>query len=457
MCEQKIYDFCKQNNVNNCKLLLAVSGGSDSVTLFHLFMKAKVDLGISEIGVVHINHGLRPKESDREEKFVSQLAQDEGCKLHMKRIKGKKQGDSGIEEWARDERYDFYAKIKRDFGYKFAATGHTADDQAETVLMRVSRGCGLTGLCGIPPVREDDIIRPLLQLRKKALRNWLKENKKSWHEDSSNIDLRYKRNRIRHLYIPVLIKREPKAVEHLALLAGQIRKQMDFLDPVINKWISDYVIESGPDCFLIYKTKENYDNFIAFEGVARIFRRYGIPFNKKDISNFLREGKRTSGCFLLKKGWRYYPAKDRVEIISKKAISKPKQKVVAHLLNVPGKTVCSDRGYSFQTAVFERDETFQYDTSNYTVFLDAEKTGEILEFRSIRKTDVFQPLGFKNHINVMSYLRKQKISNYYRYSMGVLAGKENKIVWIPGVAIDHKCRITYGTEKVFRISFQRIS
>jgi tRNA(Ile)-lysidine synthase len=180
MCEQKIYDFCKHNKVKDCKVLLAVSGGSDSAALFQLFTKLKARLGFSEIGVAHINHGLRQKESEREEKFVSHLANENGCEFHIKRLEGKKQVDSGIEEWARGERYCFYSKLKKDFGYKFVATGHTADDQAETVLMHVSRGCGLTGLCGIPPVREDGVIRPLLLLRKKKLRDWLKDNQKNW-------------------------------------------------------------------------------------------------------------------------------------------------------------------------------------------------------------------------------------------------------------------------------------
>ncbi len=457
MCEKKTYNFCVDNNIKSVKLLLAVSGGSDSIALFHLFNKIKKRLDITELGIAHVNHGLRPAESELEETFVSQLAKQEGCRFHIKRLLGKKPRDSGVELWARDERYTFFCELRKMFDYHFLATGHTADDQAETVLMHVSRGCGATGLSGIQPVRNDSVIRPLLNISKKELRNWLVHNGKAWKEDPSNRDLRYKRNKIRHVTIPQLQKHEPKTVEYLAALATHIRRQMDFLKPLINKWVSDNVLENEDGRFVIRKSKNFHDNFIAFEGITQVFRNHSIPFDRKDVESFFTEAKRTSGCFLLKRGWRYYPAKNSVEIVSKKGASKGKPGNSTHLLMVPGKTLCNDNGYRFVAAAFERDDTFHYDTSNHTVFLDAEKTGKTLTYRPIRKTDVFQPLGNKNHVNVMRYLKKQKISNYYRRSTGVLAGKGDSIVWIPGVAIDHNSRITYATEKVFKISFERTS
>lgn len=457
MCEKKVYDFCIDNRIQSSRLLLAVSGGSDSVALLHLIHSLRKDLDIKDIGVAHVNHGIRPSETEYEENFVSMLSKRTGSRFHCIRLEGKKQHDSGLEQWARNERYTFFSRLKEEFEYQFVATGHTADDQAETVLMQVSRGCGVTGLCGVQPVRDDGVIRPLLQIRKNALRSWLHKRGESWREDPSNRDLRYKRNKIRHVLIPRLLKREPKAVEYLGALAIHISKQVAFLEPLVNKWISDNVVEGREGCFIVQKSKTFPNNCIAIAAITTVFRKNGIPFDRKDIKRFFIQAKRTSGCFLLKGGWRYYPAKSMVEIVSNRSMSMHFALRANYLLKVPGKTLCNDRGYQFITAVFKRDDTFVYDTSNRTVFLDAQKTGQTLLFRPIRKTDVFQPLGYRNRINALRYLKKQKISDHFRRSTGVLADKDDLIVWIPGVAIDHKSRITHATEKVFKISFERTS
>ena len=457
MCEKRVRSFCIDNGITATRLLLAVSGGSDSIALFHLFSALKTELAIEEISIAHVNHGLRPEESAREEAFVAKLAAEAGCRFHLRRLQRGKLKDTGIEQWARMQRYTFFESLKHEFGYRYVATGHTADDQAETVLMQVSRGCGATGLCGIQPVRGDGVVRPLLQIRKERLRDWLNGRGKTWHEDPSNRDLRFKRNKIRHIILPRLLRHEPKAIENLTALAAYISEEMSFLAPLVNNWIADNVLRCGKDCFIVLKDKNFQQSGIAVEGIASVFRNYGIPFDKKDIEKFFIQAKRTAGCFLLKKGWRYYPAKKQVEVVSKKTVSRRSLEKSIQRLCIPGKTICKNGGCRFITALFKRDDTFIYDTSNHTVFLDAEKTGQALLFRPVRKSDTFQPLGYRTQVNVLRYLKKQKISDYYRRSTGVLAGKDDEIVWIPGVAIDHNSRITHATDKVFKISFERTS
>ena len=336
MSEKAVIEFCNKHNIKSCKLLLAVSGGSDSVALFHLFITLKEQLSLEEIGVAHVNHGLRKGESEREEAFVSQLADQAGYRFHVRKLSGKSPEDAGVELWAREERYSFFWELKEKYGYTFVATGHTADDQAETVLMRIYRGSGLTGLCGIKAVREDGIIRPLIKLRREELTTWLGKNGKKWCEDRSNLDQKYKRNYMRHTVIPNLAKREPNIVEYLANFAEYMQQQMRSLMPLINKWIKEHVIEEEPGRFVLRKPDEKEEFFPASEGIALLFRKRDIPFEKKHIVNFLKDIKRKSGCFLLRGGWKFFPGTNTVEVVSEEKIVTGKRNIDPCELKVPG-------------------------------------------------------------------------------------------------------------------------
>ena len=456
MNDKTVIEFCNKHNVKSCKVLLAVSGGSDSVALFHLFALLKEKVFLEEIGVAHVNHGLRPEESKKEEMFVSQLADQGGCRFHVKKLSGKSSKDSGIEQWAREGRYAFFKELKEKYGYKYIATGHTADDQAETVLMRIYRGSGLTGLCGIKAIREDGIIRPLIKLRRGNLTAWLENNGKKWCDDLSNLDQKYKRNYVRHTVIPNLAKREPNIVEYLANFADYMQEQVQSLMPRINEWIKEHIIEEEPGRFVLRKPDKKEEFFPASEGIALLFRKYNIPFEKKHIVNFLKGSKRKSGCFLLRGGWKFFPGRDRVEVVSEEKIVTGKRSVDSYRLRVPGETVCKDSGYTFVTTMHTKgDCELNYDASNNTVFLDFEVTGEKLFLREVKKSDTFKPLGFGKHVNIIKFLKNHYVSNYYRNSMYVLADNSDTIIWIPGVGIGHEYRITDTTETLLKISRRR--
>lgn len=457
MCENNVIEFCNNHNVKFCKLLLAVSGGSDSVALYHLFVKLKKQLSLDEIGIAHVNHGLRPEESEREEEFVSQLAKQAGCRFYLKKISGKNLNDSGVELWAREERYAFFKELQNKHDYTFVATGHTADDQAETVLMRIYRGSGLTGLCGIKAVREDGIIRPLIKLRREELKAWLEKQGKAWCEDLSNLDRKYKRNYIRHSVIPNLAKREPNIVEYLANFAEYIQGQMKTLMPLINKWVAEHKIEDEPGRFVLRKPDKEQESFPASEGIALLFRKHNIPFEKKHIASFIKNIKRKSGCFLLKNGWKFFPGRDSVEVISERRSSIDKEDIDPYTLNVSGETVCINSGYNFLTTVLTYGECdLNYDVLNNTAYVDSKRAGRTLLIREVRKRDTFKPLGFNKSINMIRFLKNRKISSYYRNSTCVLADNSDNIIWIPGVAIGHEYRVTEDTTTIFKISCRRI-
>jgi len=452
MCEKTVLSFCRPLFKPGSKLLVAVSGGSDSTALFHILVRLREELGIAALGVAHVNHGLRGPESDREEEFVKRLAGDFGSPCHVKRLSGLTLDEKGLEERARAERYTFFCSLQKQHGYIFVATGHTADDQAETVLMRLLRGAGLNGLAGIWPVRDDGIMRPLLTLRREELRRWLEERGLTYCEDSSNADRRFMRNWVRHTVLPLLAQREARAVEHLCWCAEAAREYVGELGPRVNAWIADHVTFEGPNSFTLRKWSPQSERSIAAEAVATLFRRKAIPFDRKHIDLFLTECWRTSGQFLLAGGWKFFPRKKKIEVAcGDRPAAVPEQFRCA--LNVPGSTVCREGHCRFEAAIRKRSGiSLMYDRANATAYLDAASAGTKLVYRCASDGDLFQPLGAKRPRDLMRFLKSQRVEE--RRSIGVVETESGHIAWIPRVAVGQNFRVTDATDTIVTISYQ---
>jgi tRNA(Ile)-lysidine synthase len=233
---------------------VAVSGGIDSVALLRVLLELRGELGIV-LSVVHFNHRLRGAESDADQEFVAGLARGLDLEFH---VDGEDVGAEAaedhvsIETAARELRYGFFRYLlESESKLNKIVTGHTLDDQAETVLMRMIRGAGLRGLGGIHPriLVEDDeggvsgeIVRPLLGLRHRELENYLSGIGQTWREDSTNTDQHFTRNRVRKLVVP-LLEREfnPAVAENLAELAEIARGEEDYWENEVSGWLGTVV------------------------------------------------------------------------------------------------------------------------------------------------------------------------------------------------------------------------
>jgi len=211
------------------QILIGLSGGGDSVGLFHLLLQLSGEYGY-RLAAAHLHHGIRP-EADAEMEFVRRLCVDHGVVLHIRHADiprvCRRRGCS--EEVAgRRERYHYFSQLMELHGYSALALGHHGGDQAETILHNLIRGTGLRGLGGIRPVRGR-IRRPLLETGPGEIRRWLQQQGLSWVEDPSNLDMRYTRNRIRHQLIPLLEEFNPRLVSGLAGLAPVLQEDEDCL------------------------------------------------------------------------------------------------------------------------------------------------------------------------------------------------------------------------------------
>lgn len=230
------------------RIALAVSGGADSVALLRLFHSMRAELGIVLV-VVHFNHQLRAAEAEEDEKFVASLAQSFALQLVTGRADvalAAKRNHWNLEDAARRLRYQFFEDARKQNAITRVATAHTADDQAETVLARIIRGTGLAGLSAIHPVRGY-IIRPLLDIRRQELREYLNSIHQQWREDSSNADNTRLRSRLRSKLLPALEQNfSPSIINNLNALAGLARDDELFWKSLVQSRCAEIVTtESG--------------------------------------------------------------------------------------------------------------------------------------------------------------------------------------------------------------------
>ena len=204
------------------RLLLAVSGGLDSICLAHYFICNKNALGVEWLGIAHVHHGLRAGTADRDAAFVEAFAKAHNVPFFLKKLDGEalKSADGSLEENARAARYK--ALHETVGNCEAIVTAHHAGDQAETMYMRLRRGTTLAGLRGIQSVRHENgiaIFRPFLNVTREELLAYARENRLEWCEDESNADVKFARNRVRHELLPHLEKDNPGATVQLCRLA----------------------------------------------------------------------------------------------------------------------------------------------------------------------------------------------------------------------------------------------
>ncbi len=225
------------------KIVVGVSGGPDSICLLHILYELKDEFKYQLI-TAHFDHGMRPGEDERETRFVKGFSEKLGIPFEYKKTDEDIKSSGSIEEKARILRYNFLEEVREKYGAERIAVGHNMNDQAETVLMRLIRGSGTSGLRGIPPVRGR-IIRPIIKLTREEVLYYLKKRGLSYMIDSSNMSLEFLRNRIRHELIPYLLKYQPNIIEILANTAEILFLENDFLEKNANDWIKRNVKEIG--------------------------------------------------------------------------------------------------------------------------------------------------------------------------------------------------------------------
>lgn len=258
------------------RVTAALSGGADSVCLLLVLNDLKERYSL-KLDAVHVNHCIRGEEADRDEEFCRKLCERLGVELTVKRIDvpaiaaEKKQS---LEEAARNVRYSVFAEHS---GIGLTATAHTASDNAETVLLNLARGTGLKGMCGIPPVR-DNIIRPLIDVTRQDVENYLKELEQDFVTDSTNLDNDYTRNRIRHNIIPEILRINSGFYKTFCAELKIFSEENIFIENSV-KTAYNICIDNGALCDL-----EKYDTVIRKRCISIFLRENSLPVSAEKIN-----------------------------------------------------------------------------------------------------------------------------------------------------------------------------
>ncbi|MFD2671522.1 tRNA lysidine(34) synthetase TilS [Marinicrinis sediminis] len=447
------------------RIIVAVSGGPDSVALFHILREWSASPAGKrlELEIAHINHQLREQESRQEEQMVRELARSAGVPFHVTHLDVKAemaQSGKGLQEAARDLRYAFLTELatKRQAS---VALGHHADDQAETILMRVIRGTGIAGLGGMSVVRYEKkvkLIRPLLRIPKVDLISFCEQGGYPYAEDSSNLSTRYTRNQVRLEVMPQLSKINPQISDALVRLGDQSRSDEHFLMQQAQEVFHNTVKTEGADClilqahwlelhpslqrrliklilsYLLSHTRKKEADFETIE-------QFREACERQDRANFVIKG--ANGVNLVKEygQLRFTGAVDGPE---------PFAYVIWDWRAQPEWMLPGGIHLTFEERWLER-EGFESVDSIYAASFDADALLLPMEVRSRQPGDRMQIHGLNGSKKVKDMLIDRKIPRLLRDGLPLLADAKGRILWMPGVARSAHALISPTTKRILHI------
>ena len=436
---------------NGDKILVACSGGIDSTVMLDLIHRIK-DKYALELKIVHFNHCLRGKESDRDEEFVKWLAEKYNLDVIMERGKVKefaKRERYSIQEKARILRYDFFKRTLKKQNFDKIALGHIADDQAETIIMNFIKGYGFESLKGIPEVRNN-YVRPLIIFTREEICDYADLRNINYVEDSSNVEYKYLRNKIRHKLIPLIKKDINSNINETMMQWG-----------MLFKYVGDLVENIGENAFNQVVKNKDKNKFILdinkFKGYFILVRRYILNRTFKELKIYkkganqrliekiirLTDSNKIGKVFSLSSN--YKALIDRKELVIYREFVnnfqfkiKPEEKY--NLLKdgiVFESSISDDIDSQFSVKDGYWDELIDYD--------EVDKNSLIL--RCWKKGDKFVPLGMNQRKKLSDFFIDEKVPNYLKKQIPILVSRD-EIVWVCGYRISNKVKITEKTKKI---------
>ena len=429
MIEKKIAQYIDNERLFpiNARIIVALSGGADSVALLRILHTLGYDCEAA-----HCNFHLRGTESDRDEMFVRKLCKTMKTPLHTIDFATEQyaiEKKISIEMAARELRYQWFAEIKEKTKADVIAVAHHQDDSVETVLLNLIRGTGINGLLGIRP-KNGDIVRPLLCISRKEITDYLQNAGQEYMTDSTNLQDEYTRNKIRLNLLPLMQEINPLVKEHIIDTSNYLND----VNRIYNKGIEEgkqRVIEKG-NIRIVPLLKEPSPEALLFEIL------YPLGFNAAQTKNILTmlEGQ-TGKQFISKDGWRV--VKNRELLLIDK---KEKQE------NPPFCLIKEEKEYT---------KDFIIPREKHIACFDTDKLLGEINLRKWQTGDIFIPFGMKGKKKVSDYLTDRKFSIIQKENQWVLCCGD-KIIWIVGERTDNRFRIDEKTKKVtvFKMSEKAI-
>ena len=442
------------------KILVAVSGGPDSVCLLDILNRLAPEYKL-KLYMAHLNHGLRDKESDREQMFCQILAREMGIPFITKKAKLKKEKGS-LEEKARRIRYQFLEDSAGKIGAGKIALGHNADDQAETVLMRLIRGAGARGMSGIPPVRKTKggltVIRPLIGITRNEILEYLGERRLDYCEDSSNSQLIFFRNKIRHRLMPLLAGYNPGIKRILQATGTNMALIDDYMQKQAEKEFSRIAVVWPKKIWLNINKIKKLHRAVQKELIRKavISLEPELIPDTAAVDNILALSERCWGSKRINLSRKIKVIREYDMLV----VSKPSgsDSRYSKKLMVPGETVVDGDKILISSRLYHKDEITRRvwktaERNIFEVYLDYDRIPKPLSIRTWRPGDKFHPLGLTGTKKVQDIFTDAKIPVRLRKKVPLLVSGQD-ICWIAGYRIGNKFKITSKTKRILGISIK---
>ncbi|MEJ7557517.1 MAG: tRNA lysidine(34) synthetase TilS [Pedobacter sp.] len=432
---QNFNDFISQHKLAGIehKILLAVSGGRDSVLMVHLFKEAGYNFAIA-----HCNFNLRGDESQRDESFVRLLANLVEVPIHIKHFDAKSYASEqkvSIQMAARDLRYEWFEELRTMEGFDLIALAQHQDDGIETVLLNLTRGTGIAGLHGILPKRGN-LIRPLLFLSRAEIDVIIEENAIDFVEDSSNSTLNYARNKIRLQVLPLLKELNPNLERTFEQNIQRFRETEMVLQQVVDSLTRDLL------------TEKNGATHLSIDIIKRLHPQKLLLFELLKPFNFTENVLNDLILGLDKQSGMVYYSNSHQAIVDRDDI------IIIKISSKPDEEICfihpHDEQLKFlgqQITVFY-EETIYFEKEPNKAFIDAKKLIYPLVLRTRQDGDKFIPLGMKTHKKLSNFFIDQKVPINEKKVAPILVNGNGEIIWIGGHRQDDRYKITGSTTSI---------
>jgi len=452
---------------NGDAVLVAVSGGADSVALVSILLELAPKYSL-RMAIAHLNHCLRQSESDRDETFVAALAKQLELPFHAGREDVRRYQERhrlSPEEAARQVRYGFYDSIAAQYGYRKIALGHHGDDNAELVLMNFLRGSGPLGLSGISPMRDNKIVRPLINLRRSEIMDYVAAKNLDYVTDSSNWDLKYHRNKIRARLMPELESEyNPRLIDSLNRLTAIMGAEEEWIEDLIHPIYEKAIVSKEKNKLGLSIPELNQQPIAVRRRLIRKAIRWAkgnlrrIAFAHVESVCQLSKIGPISGILDLPDGIRI--RRDRkVLMISKEGINLRRLDGIPFLaatrdyeysLSGPGKIFIEEAEVHISFIEIPKAQPLDLQQSGHRVaFFDMDKLRFPLVIRNFRPGDRFWPLGSSGNQKLKKFFIDHKVSRIERAKCPIVLSR-NKIIWIAGHRLDNLVRIGPQTQRILK-------
>ena len=457
---KRFLKFIKEKNIvkSGDKILVGLSGGPDSVCMLNLLCSIRDEEKI-EVAAAHINHMLRGEEADKDEEYSKRLCESLGVRFFSKRIDINKyalETGKSSELAGREARYDFFNEIINKINFNKIATAHNANDQAETILMRIMRGTGLEGLGGIPVEREGKYIRPILFMKREEVEQYCKENNLNPHIDATNLERIYSRNKVRLDILPYMKNNfNPNIVETINRMALLLQDDNEFIEGEVNKAYKDNCFEKE-NGIVISKNLFNIHSAI----VTRVIRKALFKINK---SNYDMEMKNIEDIIELSNlgtNKRVDLPKDiYAENVYGDIIIRKKEYIKNKLSN---ELTLNKKDILHNEVIFDEyiinfdlvnNKDIKQENDELIKKFDYDKINNVT-IRYRKDGDRITPLGMKGSKKLKDIFIDMKIPQEKRNKIPLIQFDDD-ISWIIGVKMSDKFKITKETKKILRISVKR--